>query len=113
MANNKKKPEGHAYFEDGMQFKEIAEYLHETGEEPKLLRLTTIRGRYLRGLYKLAEPIAEFSGRSVKEIGRDPDFQKALCAILTEHSTEGELKLSDGFSATDPYGEYDYDEDEE
>lgn len=95
MANIGKKPAGHAYFKDGMQFKEIAEHLFETGEESRLLRLTTIRGRYLRAMYKLAEPIAEFSGRSVKEIGRDPDFQKALCAILTEHSTEGSLKLSD------------------
>jgi hypothetical protein len=93
MANNKKKPEGHAYFEDGMSFQEIAQHLHETGEEPKLLRLTTIRSRYIKAMYKLAEPIAEFSGRSVKEIGRDPDFQKALAAILSKQSSEDELKL--------------------
>lgn len=93
MANNGKKPEGHAYFEDGMSFKEIAEHLFETGDEKKMLRLTTIRSRYIKAMYKLAEPIAEYSGRSVKEIGRDPDFQKALCAILTKQSTDTELKL--------------------
>ena len=61
---------------------------------PKMLRLTTIRSRYIKAMYKLAEPIAQYSGRSVKEIGRDPDFQKALCAILIKQSTEDELKLN-------------------
>jgi len=93
MANIGKKPEGHAYFEDGMSFKEIAKHLFEEGDEKKMLRLTTIRSRYIKAMYKLAEPIAEYSGRSVKEIGRDPDFQKALCAILSKQSTEEELRL--------------------
>jgi hypothetical protein len=93
MANNKKKPEGHAYFEDGMQFNEIAQLLFESGEEKTLLRLTTVRSRFIKAMYKLAEPIAEFSGRSVKEIGRDPEFQKALSIILKEQSTNNSLKL--------------------
>lgn len=93
MANIGKKPEGHAHFEDGMSFKEIAEHLFDCGDENKMLRLTTIRSRYIKAMYKLAEPIAEYSGRSIKEIGRDPDFQKALCAILVKQSTENELKL--------------------
>ena len=89
MANKKKHANGYATFEDGLGFREIAEVLHETGETPRKMRHTSIRNYYLRGLEKLAEPIAEKSGRSVREIARDPRFQIALAEILRTKDNEG------------------------
>ena len=82
MANKKKHDNGYATFEDGLGFREIVEVLHETGETPRKMRHTSIRNYYLRGLEKLAEPIAAKSGRTVREIARDPRFQMAMAEIL-------------------------------
>ena len=88
MANKKKHDNGYATFEDGMGFREIADKLHETGETPRLMRHTSIRNYYLRGLEKLAEPIAEQSGRTVREVARDPRFQMAMAEILRSHKDD-------------------------
>ena len=82
MANHKKHDNGYATFEDGMGFREIADKLHESGETPKKMRHTSIRNYFLRGMEKLAEPIAKQSGRTVREVARDPRFQTALAEIL-------------------------------
>ena len=65
-----------------MGFREIAETLHETGETPRKMRHTSIRNYFLRGMEKLAEPVAAKSGRTVREIARDPRFQMAMAEIL-------------------------------
>lgn len=82
MANKKKHENGYATFEDGLGFREIAEKLHETGETPSKMRHTSIRNYFLRGMEKLAEPVAAKSGRTVREIARDPRFQQAMAEIL-------------------------------
>ena len=82
MANKKKNANGYATFEDGMGFREIADKLHETGETPRKMRHTSIRNYFLRGMEKLAEPVAAKSGRTVREIARDPRFQMAMAEIL-------------------------------
>lgn len=82
MANKKKHANGYATFEDGLGFREIADKLHETGETPRLMRHTSIRNYFLRGMEKLAEPVAAKSGRTVREIARDPRFQMAMAEIL-------------------------------
>ena len=82
MANKKKHENGYATFEDGLGFREIADKLHETGETPRLMRHTSIRNYFLRGMEKLAEPVAAKSGRTVREIARDPRFQMAMAEIL-------------------------------
>ena len=46
------------------------------------MRHTSIRNYFLRGMEKLAEPIAKESGRTVREVARDPRFQMALAEIL-------------------------------
>ena len=53
---------------------------------PKKMRHTSIRNYFLRGVEKLAEPIAEHSGRTVREIARDPRFQIALAEILRSNN---------------------------
>jgi hypothetical protein len=89
MANKKKHTNGYATFEDGLGFREIAELLHGTQETPKKMRHTSIRNYFLRGMEKLAEPIAKQSGRTVREIARDPRFQTALAEILRSKDKNG------------------------
>jgi hypothetical protein len=88
MANKKKHANGYATFEDGLGFREIADKLHETGETPRLMRHTSIRNYFLRGMEKLAEPIAKESGRTVREVARDPRFQMALAEILRSQDND-------------------------
>jgi len=82
MANKKSHDHGYATFKDGMGFREIADQLHDEGATPKKMRHTSIRNYFLRGMEKLAEPIAQQSNRTVREIARDPRFQIALAEIL-------------------------------
>ena len=82
MANKKSHEHGYATFKDGMGFREIADHLVEDGMTPKKMRHTSIRNYFLRGMEKLAEPIAKQSGRTVREIARDPRFQIAMAEIL-------------------------------
>jgi|TARA_R110001592_G_scaffold3523_2_gene19679 hypothetical protein len=89
MANKKKHANGYATFDDGLGFREIAELLHDTQETPKKMRHTSIRNYFLRGMEKLAEPIAKQSGRTVREIARDPRFQTALAEILRSKDNNG------------------------
>ena len=89
MANKKSHDHGYATFSDGMGFREIAEQLHEEGATPRKMRHTSIRNYFLRGMEKLAEPIAKQSGRTVREIARDPRFQIALAEILRSKDNEG------------------------
>lgn len=93
MANKKKHENGYATFEDGMGFREIADKLHETGETPRLMRHTSIRNYFLRGMEKLAEPIAKESGRTVREVARDPRFQTALAEILRSQHDKTDIDL--------------------
>ena len=89
MANNKKKHQhGYATFSDGLGFREIADKLAEEGLTPRRMRHTSVRNYYLRAIEKLAEPIAHFSGRTTREIARDPRFQLALCEILRRCDSE-------------------------
>ena len=88
MANKKSHDHGYATFEDGMGFREIADQLHEEGATPKKMRHTSIRNYFLRGMEKLAEPIAKESGRTVREIARDPRFQTALAEILRSKTND-------------------------
>ncbi len=89
MANKKKHANGYATFDDGLGFREIADLLHVTQETPKKMRHTSIRNYFLRGMEKLAEPIAKQSGRTVREIARDPRFQTALAEILRSKDNNG------------------------
>jgi hypothetical protein len=89
MANKKKHDNGYATFDDGLGFREIAELLHETQETPRKMRHTSIRNYFLRGMEKLAEPIAKESGRTVREIARDPRFQMAMAEILKGKNNDG------------------------
>ena len=89
MANKKKHANGYATFDEGLGFREIAELLHDTQETPKKMRHTSIRNYFLRGMEKLAEPIAKQSGRTVREIARDPRFQTALAEILRSKDNNG------------------------
>ena len=89
MANKKKHANGYATFDDGLGFREIADLLHDTQETPKKMRHTSIRNYFLRGMEKLAEPIAKQSGRTVREIARDPRFQTALAEILRNKDKNG------------------------
>jgi hypothetical protein len=89
MANKKKHANGYATFDDGLGFREIADLLHDTQETPKKMRHTSIRNYFLRGMEKLAEPIAKQSGRTVREIARDPRFQTALAEILRSKDNNG------------------------
>ena len=82
MANKKSHEHGYATFKDGMGFREIADQLAEEGTTSKKMRHTSIRNYFLRGMEKLAIPIAEQSDRTVREIARDPRFQMALAEIL-------------------------------
>tara|TARA_Y100001970_G_scaffold283441_1_gene398613 strand:- start:52 stop:330 length:279 start_codon:yes stop_codon:yes gene_type:complete len=82
MANKRSHDHGYATFKDGMGFREIADQLHDEGATPKKMRHTSIRNYFLRGMEKLAEPIAQQSNRTVREIARDPRFQIALAEIL-------------------------------
>ena len=93
MANKKKHTNGYATFEDGLGFREIAEVLHDSGETPRKMRHTSIRNYYPRGLEKLAEPIAKESGRTVREVARDPRFQIALAEILRSHNDKTDIDL--------------------
>jgi len=88
MANKKSHDHGYATFKDGMGFREIADQLHDEGATPKKMRHTSIRNYFLRGMEKLAEPIAKQSGRTVREIARDPRFQIALAEILRNNNEE-------------------------
>ena len=89
MANKKSHDHGYATFKDGMGFREIADQLHDEGATPKKMRHTSIRNYFLRGMEKLAEPIAEQSNRTVREIARDPRFQIALAEILRSSKNDG------------------------
>ena len=89
MANKKSHEHGYATFKDGMGFREIAEQLVEEGMTPKKMRHTSIRNYFLRGMEKLAEPIAQQSSRTVREIARDPRFQIALAEILRSKDNDG------------------------
>tara|TARA_Y100000034_G_scaffold118354_1_gene158922 strand:- start:652 stop:930 length:279 start_codon:yes stop_codon:yes gene_type:complete len=83
MGNNHKKHEhGYATFKDGLGFREIADILAEEGSTPRRMRHTSIRNYYLRAMETLAEPVAQLSERSTREIARDPRFQLALYEIL-------------------------------
>ena len=93
MANKKKHANGYATFDDGLGFREIAEVLHESGETPRKMRHTSIRNYFLRGMEKLAEPIAEQSGRSVREIARDPRVQTALAEILRSKNNDDRIDI--------------------
>jgi len=88
MANKKSHDNGYATFKDGMGFREIAEQLVEEGATPKKMRHTSIRNYFLRGMEKLAEPIAQHSDRTVREIARDPRFQIALAEILRRNNND-------------------------
>ena len=88
MANKKKHDNGYATFKDGMGFREIADQLVEEGMTPRKMRHTSIRNYFLRGMEKLAEPIAQQSGRTVREIARDPRFQTALAEILRSKTND-------------------------
>ena len=89
MANKKSHEHGYATFKDGLGFREIADQLHEEGATPRRMRHTSIRNYFLRGMEKLAEPIAQQSGRTVREIARDPRFQLALAEILRRKDDDG------------------------
>ena len=93
MANKKKHQNGYATFEDGLGFREIAEKLHETGETSRKMRHTSIRNYFLRGMEKLAEPIAQQSGRTVREIARDPRFQIALAELLRSNNDKTDIDI--------------------
>ena len=93
MANKKKHENGYATFEDGLGFREIAEVLHDSGETPRKMRHTSIRNYFLRGMEKLAAPIAQQSGRTVREVARDPRFQIALAEILRSHNDQTNIDL--------------------
>ena len=88
MANKKSHDHGYATFKDGMGFREIADQLVEEGLTSKKMRHTSIRNYFLRGMEKLAEPVAEQSGRTVREIARDPRFQTALAEILRRNEND-------------------------
>ena len=89
MANKRSHEHGYATFKDGMGFREIADQLHEEGATPKRMRHTSIRNYFLRGMEKLAEPVAQQSDRTVREIARDPRFQLALAEILRSNNDTG------------------------
>ena len=93
MANKKSHDHGYATFKDGMGFREIADRLHDEGSTPKKMRHTSIRNYFLRGMEKLAEPIAKESGRTVREIARDPRFQIALAEILRNNEDEDRINI--------------------
>ncbi len=93
MANKKSHDHGYATFKDGMGFREIADQLVEKGLTPKKMRHTSIRNYFLRGMEKLAEPIAKQSGRTVREIARDPRFQIALAEILRRNKNDDGIDL--------------------
>ena len=88
MANKRSHEHGYATFKDGMGFREIAEQLVDEGMTPKKMRHTSIRNYFLRGMEKLAEPVAKHSDRSVREIARDPRFQTALAEILRSNKND-------------------------
>ena len=93
MANKKQHQHGYATFKDGMGFREIADQLVEDGMTSKKMRHTSIRNYFLRGMEKLAEPIAKQSGRTVREIARDPRFQLALAEILRSNEDDEGINL--------------------
>ena len=93
MANKKSHDHGYATFKDGMGFREIADQLHDEGATPKKMRHTSIRNYFLRGMEKLAEPIAKQSGRTVREIARDPRFQTALAEILRGNNNDDGIDI--------------------
>ena len=93
MANKKSHDHGYATFKDGMGFREIAEQLVEEGATPKKMRHTSIRNYFLRGMEKLAVPIAEQSDRTVREIARDPRFQTALAEILRNSKNDSGIDI--------------------
>ena len=93
MANKKSHDHGYATFKDGMGFREIAELLVEEGSTSKKMRHTSIRNYFLRGMEKLAVPIAEQSERSVRDIARDPRFQIALAEILRSEKNDDGIDL--------------------
>tara|TARA_Y100000034_G_C6758745_1_gene337784 strand:+ start:245 stop:526 length:282 start_codon:yes stop_codon:yes gene_type:complete len=93
MANKKSHDHGYATFKDGMGFREIAEQLVDEGLTPKKMRHTSIRNYFLRGMEKLAEPIAQHSDRTVREIARDPRFQIALAEILRRNENDTGIDL--------------------
>jgi len=93
MANKKSHDHGYATFKDGMGFREIADQLVEEGSTSKKMRHTSIRNYFLRGMEKLAEPIAKHSDRSVRDIARDPRFQTALAEILRRNENDTGIDL--------------------
>ena len=93
MANKRSHDHGYATFKDGMGFREIADQLVEEGLTSKRMRHTSIRNYFLRGMEKLAEPVAEQSGRTVREIARDPRFQTALAEILRRNENDSGIDI--------------------
>jgi len=93
MANKKSHDHGYATFKDGMGFREIAEQLVEEGLTPKKMRHTSIRNYFLRGMEKLAGPVAEHSERTVRDIARDPRFQTALAEILRSKTNDSGIDI--------------------
>ena len=93
MANKKSHEHGYATFKDGMGFREITDQLHDEGATPRKMRHTSIRNYFLRGMEKLAEPIAQQSGRTVREIARDPRFQIALAEILRSDKNDSGIDI--------------------
>ena len=93
MANKRSHDHGYATFKDGMGFREIAEQLVEEGATSKKMRHTSIRNYFLRGMEKLAVPIADQSDRTVREIARDPRFQTALAEILRNSKNDSGIDI--------------------
>ena len=93
MANKRSHEHGYATFKDGMGFREIADQLVDEGLTSKKMRHTSIRNYFLRGMEKLAEPIAKHSNRTVREIARDPRFQTALAEILRSNQNDSGIDL--------------------
>ena len=80
MPKGTKFKSGYATVTDqGLGYREIAEVMTSEGHK---MNHATARNYFLRAMEKLAEPIAQQSGRTVREIARDPRFQIALAEIL-------------------------------
>tara|TARA_R110000851_G_scaffold25240_10_gene72897 strand:- start:5311 stop:5583 length:273 start_codon:yes stop_codon:yes gene_type:complete len=66
---------------EGKGYREIAEAMTESGH---VMNHATARNYFLRAMNKLAQPMAQHSNRTVKELAADPGFQEAIANIIRD-----------------------------
>ena len=68
---------------EGLGYREIAEIMTKSGHK---MSHSSAKNYFLRAMRKLAEPIQQYSEKSLHEIAIDPDFQAAVIGLIKNDS---------------------------